>query len=147
MSQILGNLSALTWQMAAMWAIGGVMIYLAICKEMEPTLLLPMGFGCILCNLPNSGAVEVLETLFQAGVANELFPLLLFIGIGAMIDFGPLLADPKLLLFGAASFSTLVVSWNEAAEMKLEVWSAARVIPCNTWVEVAGTMSRTCTGC
>ena len=103
MSQILGNLSALTWQMAAMWAIGGVMIYLAICKEMEPTLLLPMGFGCILCNLPNSGAVEVLETLFQAGVANELFPLLLFIGIGAMIDFGPLLADPKLLLFGAAS--------------------------------------------
>ena len=103
MSQILGNLSALTWQMAAMWAIGGVMIYLAICKEMEPTLLLPMGFGCILCNLPNSGAVEVLETLFQAGVANELFPLLLFIGIGAMIDFGPLLADPKLLLFGAAA--------------------------------------------
>ena len=103
MSQILGNLSALTWQMAAMWAIGGVMIYLAICKEMEPTLLLPMGFGCILCNLPNSGAVEVLETLFQAGVANELFPLLLFIGIGAMIDFVPLLANPKLLLFGAAA--------------------------------------------
>ena len=103
MSQIWGNLGALTWQMVAMWIIGGVMIYLAICKEMEPTLLLPMGFGCILCNLPNSGAVEVLETLFQAGVANELFPLLLFIGIGAMIDFGPLLADPKLLLFGAAA--------------------------------------------
>ena len=103
MSQILGNLSALTWQMAAMWAIGGVMIYLAICKEMEPTLLLPMGFGCILCNLPNSGAVEVLETLFQAGVANELFPLLLFIGIGAMIDFGPLLEKPWLMLFGAAA--------------------------------------------
>ena len=78
MSQIWGNLGALTWQMVAMWIIGGVMIYLAICKEMEPTLLLPMGFGCILCNLPNSGAVEVLETLFQAGVANELFPLLLF---------------------------------------------------------------------
>ena len=104
MSQIWGNLGARTWQMGAMWIIGGVMIYLAICKEMEPTLLLPMGFGCILCNLPNSGAVEVLETLFQAGVANELFPLLLFIGIGAMIDFGPLLADPKLLLFGAAAF-------------------------------------------
>ena len=63
MSQIWGNLGARTWQMAAMWIIGGVMIYLAICKEMEPTLLLPMGFGCILCNLPNSGAVEVLETL------------------------------------------------------------------------------------
>ena len=108
MSQIWGNLGALTWQMAAMWIIGGVMIYLAICKEMEPTLLLPMGFGCILCNLPNSGAVEVLETLFQAGVANELFPLLLFIGIGAMIDFGPLLADPKLLLFGAADGPTSI---------------------------------------
>ncbi len=103
MSQIWGNLGALTWQMVAMWIIGGVMIYLAICKEMEPTLLLPMGFGCILCNLPNSGAVEVLETLFHAGVANELFPLLLFIGIGAMIDFGPLLSNPKLLLFGAAA--------------------------------------------
>ena len=108
MSQILGNFGDLTWQMVIMWAIGAVMIYLAIRKEMEPTLLLPMGFGCILCNLPNSGAVEVLETLFQAGVANELFPLLLFIGIGAMIDFGPLLADPKLLLFGAAAqFFTL----------------------------------------
>ena len=103
MSQIWGNLGALTWQMVAMWIIGGVMIYLAICKEMEPTLLLPMGFGCILCNLPNSGAVEVLETLFQAGVANELFPLLLFIGIGAMIDFGPLLKNPWLMLFGAAA--------------------------------------------
>ena len=70
MSQILGNLSALTWQMAAMWAIGGVMIYLAICKEMEPTLLLPMGFGCILCNLPNSGAVEEQnsETTSQFGL-------------------------------------------------------------------------------
>ena len=97
MSQILGNLSALTWQMAAMWAIGGVMIYLAICKEMEPTLLLPMGFGCILCNLPNSGAVEVLETLFQAGVANELFPLLLF---GAAAQFGIFFTLSMASLFG-----------------------------------------------
>ena len=122
MSQIWGNLGALTWQMVAMWIIGGVMIYLAICKEMEPTLLLPMGFGCILCNLPNSGAVEVLETLFQAGVANELFPLLLFIGIGAMIDFGPLLADPKLLLFGTAAqfgiFFTLLMALLFGFEMK-----------------------------
>ena len=126
MSQILGNLSALTWQMAAMWAIGGVMIYLAICKEMEPTLLLPMGFGCILCNLPNSGAVEVLETLFQAGVANELFPLLLFIGIGAMIDFGPLLSNPKLMIFGAAAqfgiFFTLC-----AASMFFDINDAASI--------------------
>ena len=103
MMEILGSLEELNVRMVVMWVIGAVMIDLAIRREMEPTLLLPMGFGCILCNLPNSGAVEVLETLFQAGVANELFPLLLFIGIGAMIDFGPLLADPKLLLFGAAA--------------------------------------------
>ena len=127
MSQILGNLSALTWQMAAMWAIGGVMIYLAICKEMEPTLLLPMGFGCILCNLPNSGAVEVLETLFQAGVANELFPLLLFIGIGAMIDFGPLLADPKLLLFGAAAQFGIFFTLSMASLFGFELRDAASI--------------------
>ena len=96
-----------------MWIIGGVLIYLAIKKDMEPTLLLPMGFGAILVNLPNSGAVNqwvegVLEegpidVLFNAGIANELFPLLLFIGIGAMIDFGPLLSNPKLMIFGAAA--------------------------------------------
>ena len=70
---------------------------------MEPTLLLPMGFGTILVNLPFSGAVEVLEVLFNAGISNELFPLLLFIGIGAMIDFGPILSNPKLMFFGAAA--------------------------------------------
>ena len=127
MSQIWGNLGALTWQMAAMWIIGGVMIYLAICKEMEPTLLLPMGFGCILCNLPNSGAVEVLETLFQAGVANELFPLLLFIGIGAMIDFGPLLADPKLLLFGAAAQFGIFFTLSMASLFGFELRDAASI--------------------
>ncbi|MBR3966180.1 MAG: sodium ion-translocating decarboxylase subunit beta [Clostridia bacterium] len=86
-----------------MWIIGGILIYLAIKKEMEPTLLLPMGFGAIIVNVPFSGAIEPLETLFNAGIANELFPLLLFIGIGAMIDFGPLLTNPKLMLFGAAA--------------------------------------------
>ena len=91
------------WKILVMWAIGGLLIYLAIKKDMEPTLLLPMGFGAILVNLPNSGAVEVVETLFNAGIANELFPLLLFIGIGAMIDFGPILSNPKLMLFGAAA--------------------------------------------
>ena len=114
MTQIFGNFADLTVQMVIMWIIGGVMIYLAIKKEMEPTLLLPMGFGCILCNMPNSGMVHTLQILFQAGVDNELFPLLLFIGIGAMIDFGPLLANPKLLLFGAAAqfgiFMTLTLA-------------------------------------
>ena len=91
------------WKMIVMWIIGGILIYLAIKKQMEPTLLLPMGFGAIIVNIPFSGAIEPLETLFNAGIANELFPLILFIGIGAMIDFGPLLSNPKLMLFGAAA--------------------------------------------
>ena len=103
MDWLLQNIQSITWQMAVMWVIGGVLIFLAIKKDMEPTLLLPMGFGAILVNLPLSSATEVLETLFSAGIANELFPLLLFIGIGAMIDFGPLLANPKMMLFGAAA--------------------------------------------
>ena len=91
------------WKMIIMWIIGGVLIFLAIKKQMEPTLLLPMGFGAILMNFPNTGIAGPLETLYNAGIANELFPLILFIGIGAMIDFGPLLSNPKLMLFGAAS--------------------------------------------
>ncbi|MBQ8907482.1 MAG: sodium ion-translocating decarboxylase subunit beta, partial [Clostridia bacterium] len=86
-----------------MWAIGAVLIYLAIKKGMEPTLLLPIGFGAILMNFPGSGIAEPLESLYNAGIANELFPLILFIGIGAMIDFGPLLTNPKLMIFGAAA--------------------------------------------
>ena len=97
------NLLQINWQQLVMWIIGAVLIFLAIKKEMEPTLLLPMGFGAILVNLPNSGAVETLETLFSAGISNELFPLILFIGIGAMIDFGPLLSNPKLMILGAAA--------------------------------------------
>ena len=105
------------WQQIVMWAIGGLLIFLAIKKDMEPTLLLPMGFGAILVNLPNSGAIGpegALTTLFQAGIDNELFPLILFIGIGAMIDFTPVLSNPKLMIFGAAAqfgiFFTLVVA-------------------------------------
>ena len=114
MEGLLAGIQAITWQMPVMWVIGGILIYLAIKKDMEPTLLLPMGFGAILVNLPLSSATEVLETLFSAGMANELFPLLLFIGIGAMIDFGPLLEKPWLMLFGAAAqlgiFLTLVLA-------------------------------------
>ena len=104
-------------RMLVMWVIGGVLIYLAIKKDMEPTLLLPMGFGAIIVNLPLSEAIAEegpLTILFNAGIANELFPLLLFIGIGAMIDFEPLLTNPKLMLFGAAAqfgiFFTLVTA-------------------------------------
>ena len=103
MEILYSNILQLTWQQAVMWVIGGILIYLAIKKDMEPTLLLPIGFGAILVNLPNSGAVETVKTLFEAGISNELFPLILFIGIGAMIDFGPLLSNPKLMIFGAAA--------------------------------------------
>lgn len=113
-----------TWQQLVMWVVGGGLIYLAIKHDMEPTLLLPMGFGAILVNLPLSGAVTqvingetevgIIDVLFNNGIANELFPLLLFIGIGAMIDFGPLLTNPKMMLFGAAAqfgiFMTLSLS-------------------------------------
>ena len=92
------------WKFAVMIAIGCLLIYLAIAKDMEPSLLLPMGFGTILVNIPGSTALTgSIQELYNAGIANELFPLLLFIGIGAMIDFGPLLSNPKLMLFGAAA--------------------------------------------
>ncbi|WP_368259557.1 sodium ion-translocating decarboxylase subunit beta [Enterococcus sp. 2201sp1_2201st1_C11_2201SCRN_220225] len=92
-----------------MMVIGGVLIYLGIKKEYEPTLLVPMGLGTILVNFPNSGVLSAggeagaFQILFDAGIKTELFPLLLFIGIGAMIDFGPLLQNPFMLLFGAAA--------------------------------------------
>ncbi|MBQ8383039.1 MAG: sodium ion-translocating decarboxylase subunit beta [Clostridia bacterium] len=133
MEALYENLLNIQWQQIVMWVIGGLLIFLAIKKNMEPTLLLPMGFGAILVNLPLSGVVDryflngdpiaveegkalleagvegvtyepgIIEELFNMGIANELFPLLLFIGIGAMIDFGPLLTNPKLLIFGAAA--------------------------------------------
>lgn len=114
-SFLVSNIAALAdWRYVTMWIIGGLLIFLAIKYEMEPTLLLPLGFGTILVNIPFSGALDrtlqngeveegALSTLFSAGIANELFPLILFIGIGAMIDFGPLLSNPKLMIFGAAA--------------------------------------------
>ena len=109
LSGLFANFSNITWQMVIMWAIGGLLVYLGIARKMEPSLLVPMGFGAILVNLPLSGAITQGDTigpvtaLFDAGMANELFPLLLFIGIGAMIDFGPLLEKPWLMFFGAAA--------------------------------------------
>lgn len=158
------NFAYFDWKMLVMWAIGGTLIFLAIKKEMEPTLLLPIGFGAILVNLPISGAITryfyeftqggeqvreviseakyqellakgteglsvehgALTTLFDAGISNELFPLILFIGIGAMIDFGPLLSNPKLMIFGAAAqfgiFFTLC-----AASMFFDINDAASI--------------------
>jgi oxaloacetate decarboxylase beta subunit len=110
---------SLTWQNLIMMAVGGLLIYLAIAKDYEPMLLLPIGFAAILTNLPltgiaNAGEHGFLSVLFKAGITTELFPLLIFIGIGAMTDFGPLLANPKLALLGAAGqigiFITLLLA-------------------------------------
>ncbi len=115
------------WKNLLMIIIGGVLIYLALKKDFEPALLMPMGFGAILVNLPFSGAIDqmndalgkevpgIIDWLFKIGIeASEAMPLLLFIGIGAMIDFGPLLSNPKMFLFGAAAqfgiFLTVLVA-------------------------------------
>ena len=113
LADLFGNVRNLTVPMVLMWIIGAVLIWLGIRKKMEPALLVPMGFGAIFVNLPLSGAVTQmldgaltegpLDILFQSGISNELFLLLLFIGIGAMIDFTPLLANPTMMLFGAAA--------------------------------------------
>lgn len=126
------------WRQLVMWLIGGVLIFLAIKKKMEPTLLLPMGFGAILANLPLSGAVNqingegeieegVLDVLFGMGIANELFPLLLFIGIGAMIDFSPLLSNPKLMFFGAAAQFGIFFTLSMASLFGFELKDAASI--------------------
>ena len=110
----------------AMFVIAGVLIYLAVKKDYEPSLLLPIGFGCILANLPPVLATMMpsalgtaeepgfLSVLFNAGIANELFPILIFIAVGAMIDFSPLLKDPSMIFFGAAAqfgiFATFLLS-------------------------------------
>ncbi|MBZ4675189.1 MAG: Na+-transporting methylmalonyl-CoA/oxaloacetatedecarboxylase subunit beta [Dysgonamonadaceae bacterium] len=113
--QLLPAIAEMTWQDLVMIAIGLILIYLAIAKEYEPTLLLPIGFGAILVNIPFTSAITqidpatgemvegVLDTFFKAGIATEIFPLLIFIAIGAMIDFSPLFRNPSLLLFGAAA--------------------------------------------
>lgn len=107
MEFLLSGLMSVTWQQWVMYAVGALLIYLAIAKEMEPSLLLPMGLGAILVNIPNSGVLGehgIIEWLFKVGIEeSEALPILLFIGIGAMIDFGPLLSNPKMFLFGAAA--------------------------------------------
>ena len=133
LSELFANVGNVTWQHAVMWCIGGVLIYLAIGKKMEPALLLPIGFGTILVNLPLSGAVTqgeevgVLTLLFDSGIANELFPLLLFIGIGAMIDFEPLLSNPKLFLFGAAAQFGIFFTLSMARLFNFDLHDAASI--------------------
>ena len=106
MEVLLASFKDFTLGNAIMFLIGGVLIYLAIKKDYEPMLLLPIGFGAILANIPSSSAIGehgFLTILYNAGIATELFPILIFIAIGAMIDFGPLLQQPFMLFFGAAA--------------------------------------------
>ncbi|HIV23425.1 MAG TPA: sodium ion-translocating decarboxylase subunit beta [Candidatus Merdiplasma excrementigallinarum] len=115
MEFLLEGILSLTWQQVVMYCVGILLIWLAIKKEYEPSLLLPMGFGAILVNLPLSGVLNqtlqggiasngIIEWLFEVGIeASEAMPILLFIGIGAMIDFGPLLSQPLMFLFGAGA--------------------------------------------
>lgn len=133
MLELFSNVGNVTWQMVVMWGIGAILIFLAIKKDMEPSLLLPMGFGAILVNLPLSGAITQgleegpLTTLYNAGIANELFPLLLFIGIGAMIDFGPLLSNPKLMIFGAAAQFGIFMTVSLASLLGFDLKDAASI--------------------
>ncbi|MBP3234284.1 MAG: sodium ion-translocating decarboxylase subunit beta [Eubacterium sp.] len=134
---LFSNVLNLDIKQIIMWIIGGILIYLAIKKKMEPTLLLPIGFGTILVNLPMSGAInqmvgDILQEgpisiLFESGIANELFPLLLFVGIGAMIDFGPLLSNPKLMVFGAAAQFGIFFTLSLASLFGFELKDAASI--------------------
>ena len=120
MQEVFIGFTSITWKMLLMYAVGGGLIFLAITKEYEPMLLLPIGFGAILVNLPlavaweHEGHAGFLKILYDGGIANELFPVLIFIAIGAMIDFGPLFKNPLMIFFGAAAqfgiFATMIVA-------------------------------------
>lgn len=132
MGQLFQNFTNITLPGVIMWCIGGLLIYLAIAKKMEPALLLPMGFGAILMNLPiaeeGTGVQAVIDFLFLIGIdSHELFPLLLFIGIGAMIDFEPLLTNPKLMLFGAAAQFGIFFTLFTASLLGFELKDAASI--------------------
>lgn len=129
-TELLKGILNLSFGNFIMMAIGGILIALAVVKEYEPVLLLPIGFGCILANIPLTGMAEengLFGVLYRAGISNELFPLLIFIGVGAMIDFSPLLSQPQMVLLGAAGqfgiFGTLIIAsilgfpLNEAASI------------------------------
>jgi len=123
----------ITWQHLVMIGVGVTLIYLAIAKKYEPTLLLPMGFGAILVNIPFSAAKTIdgvegaLDVLYTAGIANEMFPLLIFIAIGAMIDFSPLFKNPILLLFGAAAQFGIFATIFMATMMGFDLKEAASI--------------------
>ena len=109
------GLAAMSWGAAIMMAVGALLLYLAISKKFEPLLLLPIGFGAILANIPGAGLAEpggILYLIYAVGIETGVFPLLIFMGVGAMTDFAPLLANPRTLLLGGAAqfgiFATLL---------------------------------------
>lgn len=133
-AQLFSGLTDFTWQQAVMILVGCVLIYLAIAKEYEPLLLAPVGFGCILANIPggtaagiHDGVVGWLTLLQQAGIDTEIFPVLIFVAVGAMCDFTPLLSMPFMMLFGAAAqfgiFATIIV----AALLGFDIKEAASI--------------------
>ena len=133
------NLLAITPQQIVMYVVDAVLIWLAIEKGFEPALLMPMGFGAILVNLPLSGVMNqfsegvgethgIIQWLFEVGIeASEAMPILLFIGIGAMIDFGPLLSNPKLFLCGAAAQGGIFLTIMIAAALGFDLKDAASI--------------------
>jgi len=139
MSFLWNGITAITWQQLIMYFVGGFLIWLAIKKEYEPALLLPIGFCAILINLPASNALHqtlqgvgevhgIVAWLYEVGIAaSEAFPLLLFIGIGAMIDFGPLLTHPSLFLFGAASQFGIFAAFVLAVALGFPLQDAASI--------------------
>ncbi len=115
--ELLKGFAHFDWRNGVMILAALILVYLAVFKEIEPVLLLPIGFGCLLANIPLSGmtaAEGMMGVLYNAGIKTELFPLLIFIGVGAMIDFSPLLAQPRMVLLGAAGqfgiFGTLMLA-------------------------------------
>ena len=130
---------SITWQQLVMYVVGGLLIWLAIEKGFEPALLMPMGFGAILVNLPLSGVINqysagvgethgIIQWLFEIGIeASEAMPILLFIGIGAMIDFGPLLSNPKLFLCGAAAQAGIFLTIIIASLLNFDLKDAASI--------------------
>lgn len=139
MEFLIEGIMALTWKQVVMYAVGILLIWLAIKKEYEPSLLLPMGFGAIMVNLPFSGVLDqvlqggieshgIIEWLFNVGIdASEAMPILLFIGIGAMIDFGPLLSNPVMFLFGAGAQFGIFAAVLLAALLGFDLKDAASI--------------------
>ena len=139
MEFLIEGIMALTWQQVVMYVVGVVLIWLAIKKEYEPSLLLPMGFGAILVNLPMSGVLDqvleggieshgIVTWLFDVGInASEAMPVLLFIGIGAMIDFCPLLSNPVMFLFGAGAQFGIFAAILLAALLGFDLKDAASI--------------------